>query len=271
MLSALLAVSWEPEIRGWMIVIISVSVLMGSTYLLLGTNLGARLGFLVAMAGLTGWMMSMAIIWAVYGIGLKGPMPTWVPSQPITIVRDGALLNQSGVVDGSSDLKGVEPVAAAKKVSDQLVGEGWKILAESDPQRGQAIASADEIIQIETKEYAAGEYSAVAVYDKGGARYPKLGDSIDFIAFKHTPRYAIVEIAPVVTQRAEPGRAPARVQIDTTQPHRYVIMIRDLGARRKPAFLIAFGSGIIFFLLCWILHRRETLLRKNLANKSSVA
>ena len=65
MLSALLAVSWEPEIRGWIIVIISVVVLMGSTYLILGTNLGARLGFLVALTGLAGWMMSMAIIWAV--------------------------------------------------------------------------------------------------------------------------------------------------------------------------------------------------------------
>jgi hypothetical protein len=48
-------------------------------------------------------------------------------------------------------------------------------------------------------------------------------------------------------------------------------MIRDLGAKRRPAFLIAFGSGIIFFLLAWVLHRREALLRKNLALKSSVA
>ena len=66
MLSALLAVSWEPEIRGWIIVIIRVVVLMGSTYLILGTNLGARLGFLVALTGLAGWMMSMAIVWAIY-------------------------------------------------------------------------------------------------------------------------------------------------------------------------------------------------------------
>jgi hypothetical protein len=271
MLSALLAVGWEPEIRGWIIVIISVAVLMGSTYLILGTNLGARLGFLVAITGLSGWMMSMAIIWAVYGIGLKGPEPTWHPSEPIAIVRDGALLNRTEIVEGSSDLKGLDSVAAAKKVSDQLIGEGWKSLEESDPKRGQAVASADEIIQIEAKEFAAGEYVAVAVYDKGGARYPKLGDSIYFIAFKHKPRYAIVEIAPLVAQRAEPGRAPARAQIDEAQPHRYVVMIRDLGAKRRPAFLIGFGSGIIFFLLCWVLHRREALLRKNLALKSSAA
>lgn len=271
MVSALLAVSWEPEIRGWIIVIISVAVLMGSTYLILGTNLGARLGFLISIAGLAGWMMSMAIIWAVYGIGLKGPEPTWHPHEPIAIVRDGALLDRTEIVEGSIDLTGLDSVAAAKKISDQLVSEGWTSLKESDPQRGQATASADEIIQIEAKEFAAGEYVAVAVYDKGGDRYPKLGDSIDFLAFKHKPRYSIVEIAPLIAQRSEPGRAPARAKIDEAQPHRYVVMIRDLGAKRRPAFLIGFGSGLIFFLSAWVLHRREALLRKNLALTSTVA
>ena len=268
MLSALLSVGWEPEIRGWIIVIISVVVLMGSTYLLLGTNVGARLGFLIAFAGLAGWMMSMAIIWAIYGIGLTGPTPTWHPGEPVTIVRDGALLDRAEVVDAPIDIAGLDATKAADVVSKTLVDDGWKILEESDPARGQAVASADEIIQIEAEEFAAGEYVAVNVFDKGGERYPKIGESIDFIAFKHTPRYAIVESAPLLEQRAEPGRAPARAQVDTTKPHRYVVMIRDLGAKRRPAFLIGIGSGLIFFLLCWLLHRREALLRKNLALKA---
>jgi len=268
MLSALLSVGWEPEIRGWIIVIISVVVLMGSTYLLLGTNLGARLGFLIALTGLAGWMMSMAIIWAIYGIGLTGPTPTWHPGEPVTIVRDGALLDRAEVIDAPIDIAGLDATKAAAVVSKTLVDDGWKMLEESDPARGQAVASADEIVQIEAEEFAAGEYVAVNVYDKGGERYPKIGESIDFIAFKHKPRYSIVEIAPLLEQRAEPGRAPARAQIDTTKPHRYVVMIRDLGAKRRPAFLIGIGSGLIFFLLCWLLHRREALLRKNLALKA---
>ena len=36
MLSTLLAVGWEPEIRGAIVVIIGVVTLMGSVYLLLG-------------------------------------------------------------------------------------------------------------------------------------------------------------------------------------------------------------------------------------------
>ena len=44
MSSALLAINWEFELRGILTVIIGVVVLMGSVYLVLGTNLGARLG-----------------------------------------------------------------------------------------------------------------------------------------------------------------------------------------------------------------------------------
>ena len=71
--------------------------------------------------------------------------------------------------------------------------------------------------------------------------------------------------------KAHKNFGAASKRIDEAQPHRYVVMIRDLGAKRRPAFLIGFGSGLIFFLLCWILHRREALLRKNLALKTSAA
>ena len=50
------ALSWDPAIRGILATAVGVVVLCGSVYLLLGTNLGARLGFLMAMAGLFGWM-----------------------------------------------------------------------------------------------------------------------------------------------------------------------------------------------------------------------
>lgn len=271
MLSALLSVDFQPGLRGIVVVLVMFVCLIGGTYLLVGSNLGARLGFLVVATALAGWMMCMTFVWAIYGIGLKGPEPTWQPNEPITIVRDGSLLDTAEVVESRISLDGLQPEAAAKKVSDTLVADGWTILDEADPARGKAVAASDEIIQIEAEEFVAGEYVSVAVYDKGGERYPKIGESLDFLAFKHKPHYSIVEVAPVVEQRAEPGRAPARVQIDTSKPHRYVVMIRDLGAKRRPGFLIGIGSGLIFFLLVRVLHRRETLLRKNLALKSSAA
>ena len=135
---------------------------------------------------------------------------------------------------------------------------------------GSKAASSDEILQFEAKEFSVGEYLSVAVYDRGGERWPKINDSLDFIAFFHKPHYALVEVVPVIAQRAEPGRAPARPVMDTTQPHRYVYMLRDLGAKRQPAMFIAFGAGLIFFLLCWVLHRRDLALRTNLASERSL-
>ena len=266
MLSTLLAVSWEPEIRGIIVVLISVVVLIGGTYLIVGTNLGARLGVLVVLAAFFGWMMTMGAIWWVYGIGLKGPEPSWKPAEPITIIRDAQALVGAEVLEIPAKVA-ANPVATAASVASQLESEGWQLLEESDPQRGQAVAASDAIIQVEAEEFAAGEYVSIAVYDRGGERYPKINESLDFVAFFHKPRYALVEVAPVVPQRTEPGRAPARPVIDEAQPHRYVYMIRDLGAKRQPAILITFGSAIIFFILCWLLHRRDLMLRENVSGE----
>ena len=45
---------WDPAIRGILSVLTGVVVLMGSVWLLLATNTGARLGMLLSLAGLAG-------------------------------------------------------------------------------------------------------------------------------------------------------------------------------------------------------------------------
>jgi hypothetical protein len=263
MLASLLAVSWEPEIRGILVVLVMVGVLIGGTYLIVGTNLGARLGFMVVMAGLAGWMMSMGAIWWVYGIGLRGESPSWQPNDPIAIVRDANFMDDAEVIEIPVKVDGMSSAQSSEAVSQQMQAEGWLKLDETDPRRAQAISSADEIIQFEAQEFAAGEYVAVEVFDKGGERYPKINDSLDFIAFWHKPHYAVVEIAPVLPQRVEPGRAPARPVIDESQPRQYIVMIRDLGNLRQPAMFITLGSGVIFLLFCWLLHRRDRFVAQN--------
>ncbi len=263
----LLAINWEPELRGIVIVAISVGVLIGGTYLVVGTNLGARLGFLVVLAGLFGWMATMGAIWWTYGIGLKGREPSWEPAEPTTIVRDASFLQGAEVLEAPVTLSG-DVASDAATVASALQNQGWLLLAESDAGRGQAVAASDDIIQREAEELQAGEYLSLAVYNKGGDRWPKINDSLDFFAFFHKPRFALVEVAPVLPQRTEPGRAPARPVVDETQPRRYVHMIRDLGSKRQPAIFITIGSSIIFLLLCQILHQRDLNLRKNLNEQS---
>ncbi|MCP4309236.1 MAG: sugar transferase [bacterium] len=53
-------------LRGILITIIAIVSLLGSVYLLLYTNLGARLGFLVAGAATFGWMVIGSLLFVVY-------------------------------------------------------------------------------------------------------------------------------------------------------------------------------------------------------------
>jgi len=263
-LATLLAINWEPTLRGIIVVITMAVALIGGTYLIVGSNLGARLGILVILGGFFGWMAIMGAIWWTYGIGLKGAEPTWQPAEPATIVRDARLLQSAEIVAGPVQ-QGATPVETAANVATALEADGWVRLEESDPQRGQAVASSDVILINEAGEFDAGEFVSIAVYERGGERWPKINETLDFFAFFHEPRYALVEVAPVVPQRVEPGRAPARPKIDEAQERRYVHMIRDLGNKRQPAMFITLGSTLIFLILCWMLHRRDLILRQNLA------
>jgi hypothetical protein len=264
-MSALLAVNWEWEIRGTLIVIIAVTVLPGSIYLILGTNLGARLGFLVALTALTGWMFLLGAVWWSYGKGLLGTDPTWQPVAGKTIVREVDKLSETGVIRTTVPAT-ADHAADALNASGELQKDGWKKLNPAAPAFQQAQSSAS-VLMDESKALAAGEFTVVNVFDKGGQRGPKIG-WFDYFAFKHDPHFAVVEVAPLVPQRSEPGRAPARPIIDTARSHEYIYMVRDLGNRRRPAGIITVVSLTMFLLLCWLLHRRDRFVTANRSAKA---
>jgi hypothetical protein len=268
-MSAFLAIGWQPELRGILITIIAVSTFCGSCYFLLSTNLGARLGFLVAFAALAGWMFLMGATWWSYGKGLLGPDASWSPISGRTVLQTTAAVNQSGALDAPVIVDAAaDPTATATAVNSQFVKDGWKKLEASVPSYQQAGAAASVLLE-ESKAMVAGDFQVVNVFDKGGQRSPQLfHGKVDFLAFFHKPHYAVVEIAPLVKQRDEPGRAPAKPEIDTTRSHQYVYMIRDLGAKRKPAGFITIGSLAVFLVLCYLLHTRD---RQVLANRSQRA
>lgn len=267
-MNAILAVTWEPQLRGILITIIAITVFCGSTYFILSTNLGARLGFLVAFAALAGWLFIMGAIWWSYGKGLLGPDASWAPISGRTVLTTGTI-NDSGALDAPVVIDpNADATAAASAVDAQFVKDGWKKLESSVPSYQQAGAAAGTLLE-ESGALAAGEFQVLNVFDKGGQRSPQpFGSRFDFLAFFHKPHYAVVEVAPLVKQRDEPGRAPAKPEIDTSRPHQYVYMIRDLGAKRKPAGFITVGSLAVFLMLCYLLHTRD---RRVLANRSARA
>ena len=71
---------WYPTILGILVVLFAVALFCGSIYVLLATNLGARLGFLVTFTALTGFMVILTLLWMTTASPLntlRGRVPEW--------------------------------------------------------------------------------------------------------------------------------------------------------------------------------------------------
>jgi hypothetical protein len=270
---SLLAIGWDPELRGLLTVIMGVVVLMGSVYMIMATNMGSRLSFLVTLTGLMGWMALMGATWWIYGSGLQGPEPSWAAIPGQTIIQDVPALRSAGALESLPD--GYEDAPATevhKLVEEQFFDEGYIKISAGDAAYGQAQAAASANIELDGA-LAAGQYEVTEVFDIGGERYPLIlgNESLDFFAFFHKPHYTVVEVSPLTPVRTEPGRAPASAEIDEAGQRQYVYMVRDLGAKRQPAVVLTIGGGAIFLALCYLLHRRERILKDNLSSAVATA
>jgi hypothetical protein len=248
----LAGLTWDPQIRGAGILIAAILILPGSIYLLLATNLGARMGFLVAVAGLAGWMGVMAVLWMVYGIGLKGRAPSWKPREVVTgDINASTIATVDGFPRGWTALPGDSPeLADAQAAVDKLL-----VKPSGPPVHGQE--GPDEEL---TKKFpplftSTEDYVRIAGFRKGGDNHLfKIGDHRVF--FRHSPHWDIIQLRPALEQPDLGGTPAARVP-DVRQPVISVIMVRDLGSVRFPPFVIALSSFIIFGIVCNALHRRD--------------
>ena len=243
--------TWNPFMRGFLAVAVGIIVLCGSVYMLLATNLGSRLGFLIAFAGLTGWMAIMGLQWWVYGIGLVGDVPAWHPSEI--------------VIAESPDDTSAASLAEARDLGT------WEEVPAGDTRRGEIQAAADEALIDEDSTAAPFEansdYQVVDVFERGG----KEGIARR-LPGPHPPHHAVVQVRPVVPVQTltDPdeecpagvrciafGETPPRPQVDDSAPVYTVVMERDLGNRRYPPALITVGSVVLFGVTCNVLHRRD--------------
>lgn len=224
------ALSWDPQIKGALIVLTAVLILCGSVYLILSTNTGARLGFLLAAAGLAGWMAVMGIVWTVYGIGLKGKDPHWVVM---------------AVVQGD----------VGRATQAELAGfpRGWNPIKLDNPETAEAQAAADVDLAPPPTEGKKGifkssmDYAPVAAYERGGEKY--------LLTLRHRPHYVVLQVQGVV-RTVTPGQPPV-VRPDTNAPVVSTLLERNLGSIRKPPAVVMTSSLLLFGLLAWVLHERD--------------
>jgi len=260
-LDVLAALSWDPQVRGFLIFLTAFVILIGSVYLLLATNAGARLGFLLAAAGLTGWCATMGWIWVMYGIGIRGDDPHWVVKEVITgdVRTNSAIEETADFPGGWEKLEDGNPIlgdatAAADAV---LVGSAGAEGGEGGGAEGEAAAAAEFPPVFDKAE----DFVHVGGYRTGGEDYWIPGGYLErnetpFRGWLHQPHFAVVQVQPVLQQEST-GGAPAEPRPDPSQPVTTVVMERDLGNLRQPSMFFAIANTILFGVLCVVLHRRD--------------
>lgn len=235
------ALGWDPEIKGALYVLVAMATLCGSCYMLLATNMGARLGFLLAAAGLLGWLTTLGGVWWAYGkgVGSLAPQPGWTTDAIITGDLGSARLS---ALDGfPNGWKKLDPTD--KEVADAVpVAQGDLISKPGGPARPFKSAS---------------EFVLVAAYERGGERTGPLGLNFRPFNVLHKARYLAVQVQRALPVTALPGQPAAKAQADPNAPPMTVVLLRDLGAKRLYPAVFTISCGILFGLVCYQLHVRD--------------
>ena len=271
----LAGIAWDPQIRNILALVVGVGVLMGSVYLVLATDLAARLGFLVVLTAFFGWMIIHGTIWWIYppGQGPTGRVPAW----DVQEIVYGDLKNSINAKvhdiqpEGLPDFKKLEDLTPEQiaKLSDaqgSRLGE-WKLLGPSDAAKGEAQTALDAKLAtgiVPGLEDPTGRVYTFA-YETGG-KPRRAGDSVwdrisnrltNTLRVKNPPHYAVVQLQPAKKVETVAGQPPPPPAPDPEAQVVSAVLIRDIGQRRVPAALITLGSGLMFTVLCAMLHQRD--------------
>ena len=240
---------WYPTILGFLVVIFAVALFCGSIYLLLGTNLGARLGFLVAFTGLMGFMVVLSGLWITTTSPLntlKGRIPSWKTVENVTDIS-------------AAKTSAVQDIAAKGRKVNAIEAANVKAAADATLIEVQAIPTApltpgQKTLQAKYAKFSlVTDYKVENTYEIGGG-HPNVFD----FQITHAPLYAVVEYCAVQPTNVPFGVAPPAAVCDASSPKNgFLVMERDLGSLRVPPFVVFISSILLFGLGLLMLHWRE--------------
>ncbi len=239
---------WYPTILGVLVVVAGIGLFCGSIYVLLGTNLGARLGFLVAFTGLMGFLMILSLLWCTTASPLntiKGRIPQWKVQQVVKTPEQSKIDAVHGIQKPQNRVDPTEAANVKAAVDAVLVP---KVDTPTAPLGPNDNAFAIDAFTDVTK------YTILNTFEVGGSspRFWKL-------QFTHDPHYAVVQfcqvkVAPVDRPSVLPPLPP---ECDPSGETGFVVLQRDLGSLRVPPFVAFCMFSILFVLGLLMLHWRE--------------
>jgi hypothetical protein len=245
-LSFVTASIWYPTILGVLVVIAAIVLFIGSIYLLLGTNLGARLGFLVTFTSLMGFLMILSVLWLTTASPLespKGRVASWsvvenvpdVTKAQTEAVRDIAKKqNKASQTDASNVLAAVDAALVTKQSTPTLT------VTPND----NRFAKFDDVTQ----------FMVLETYTLGGSN-PQFWKG----QFNHSTKYAVVEYCKTATQAQTFGLPPLPPECASGADAQrgFVVVKYDYGTLRLPPFVVIVITAILFGLGLLALHWRE--------------
>jgi hypothetical protein len=233
---------WDPTILGVLVVLSAVGLFCGSVYLLLGTNLGARLGFLVAGACLTGFMVLLSSLWITTATPLNSPKGRPAAWNVIEVVDDPSEssisevqnIAENGDAVNAEELAQLRPAVDAALVTAQAEGG-----AETEPQEFAEFGRSTDFLT---------DFEGFQSFTTGGGSRN---------LFWHYPRYAVVEFCHTLAVEPAPGEAPPPPRCDPLTGKRYAVLEYDFGSLRQPPWVYFFTSLVLFGLFLLGLHWYE--------------
>ncbi len=262
---------WYPTILGVLVVLSAIGLFIGGTYLLVATNTGARLAFLIVGAALSGMLMLLATLWWTTASPLntlKGRIPGWNTTESI-----------AGDDFARSNIEAIQTIGPENKLDE---AETTNVKAAIDAlvviPKGVGGVPAELPNEFQTFESST-DYLVAAAYTTGGrawldktSPYLHLGDikittnsSFPWIhVTAHVPSFAVAVLCPIDLEAQKvpfgdpipPPKCDAEKQVTT------IVLEKDLGSLRFPPFMVMVSSGIMFALFLLGLHWRERDLQE---------
>ncbi|HEX4532260.1 MAG TPA: hypothetical protein VIA11_22955 [Acidimicrobiia bacterium] len=237
---------WYPTILGVLVVIAAIVLFIGSIYLLLGTNLGARLGFLVTFTSRMGFLMILSVLWLTTASPLespKGRVASWsvienvpdITKAQTEAVRDIAKKeNKASQTDASNVLAAVDAALVTKQSTPTVT------VTPND----NRFAKFDDVTQ----------FMVLQTYTLGGSN-PQFWKG----QFNHSTKYAVVEYCKTATQTQTFGLPPLPPECASGADAQrgFVVVKYDYGTLRLPPFVVIVITAILFGLGLLALHWRE--------------
>lgn len=242
--------TWYPLTLGWLVVLSGIGMFFGSTYLLLATNVGSRLGFLIVGAIATGFIAILAMLWVTTATPLnvfKGRQSEWKAVAIVQNVKDSKVKEVRTIEDKGIKLSSTE-FANVKAAADTLLAPAVDD-GHSETAKPEAIAEDLPTVDVIVTE----------IFEVGGSSPNPLN-----FEFTHTPQFAAVRFCQLDQVKAETA---FRNTCDTSEEAQVntgvLILEKDLGSLRQPPLFLFLGSSALFILFLLALHWREKDLRES--------